>query len=182
MRGPIFLTGFMGTGKTKIGRLLALRLGWAFVDTDHLIEARVSMSVPQIFASLGEARFRQLEHECLAGVAGRREAVIALGGGAITAERNWELIRRAGGVVVCLQAPLDIILERVSRKEDRPLLAGLSPAQKREKIERLLAERAPFYQRADIQFQTDDALDPETTAARLLERLEQRDADHRSGP
>ncbi|MBI2503743.1 MAG: shikimate kinase [Candidatus Latescibacteria bacterium] len=182
MKGPVFLTGFMGTGKTKIGRLLALRLGRVFVDTDHLIEERAGLSIPQIFATQGEAQFRQLEHQCLAEAAARPEVVIALGGGAITQERNWELIGRTGGVVVCLQASVDTILERVSRKEDRPLLAGLSSLEKRVAIERLLAERASFYHRADIQFPTSDQVDPETTAARLAQTLEQWDADHRRGP
>jgi shikimate kinase len=182
VKGPIFLTGFMGTGKTKIGRLLAQRLGRAFIDTDHLIEERVGQSIPQIFAAQGEAAFRQLEHQCLAEAASRPKVVVALGGGAIAQERNWELLGRAGGVVVCLQASVDTILERVSRKEDRPLLAGLNPEEKRAKIERLLAERAPFYSRADIQFHTSDHLDPETTALRLAQTLEQWDADHRRGP
>ena len=182
MKGPVFLTGFMGTGKTKIGRLLAQRLGRVFLDTDHLIEERAGLSIPQIFATQGEAQFRQLEHQCLAEAAARPGAVIALGGGAIAQERNWELLGRAAGVVVCLQASVDTILERVSRKEDRPLLAGLSPQEKRAKVERLLAERAPFYHRADIQFHTSDEVDPETTAARLAKALEQWDADHRRGP
>lgn len=182
MKGPIFLTGFMGTGKTKIGRLLAQRLGRVFIDTDHLIEERAGLSIPQIFATHGEAQFRQLEYQCLAEAAARPEAVIALGGGAIAQERNWELLGRAGGVVVCLRASVDTILERVSRKEDRPLLAGLSPQEKRVVIERLLAERAPFYNRADIQFHTSDEVDPETTTTRLAQTLEQWDADHRRGP
>ncbi len=182
MKGPIFLAGFMGTGKTKIGRLLAQRLGRVFVDTDHLIEEKAGQSIPQIFATQGEVAFRQLEHQCLAEAAARPDAVIALGGGAIAQERNWELLGRAGGVVVCLQASVDTILERVSRKEDRPLLAGLSPQEKRVKIERLLAERAPFYNRADIQFHTSDAVDPETTATRLAQTLEQWHADHSRDP
>jgi shikimate kinase len=181
VKGPIFLTGFMGTGKTKIGRLLAQRLGRIFLDTDHLIEERAGQSIPQIFATQGEAQFRQLEHQCLTEVSARADAVIALGGGAIAQERNWELLGRAGGVVVCLQASVDTILERVSRREDRPLLAGLTPQEKRARIERLLAERAPFYLRADLQFRTGDEADPETTAARLAQTLEQWDADHRRG-
>ena len=182
MKGPVFLTGFMGTGKTKIGRLLAQRLGRVFVDTDHLIEERAGQSIPQIFATQGEAQFRQLEYQCLAEAATRPEAVIALGGGAIAQERNWELLGRAQGVVVCLQASVDTILERVGRKEDRPLLAGLSAQEKRAKIEQLLAERAPFYNRADIQFHTSDEVDPETTAGRLAQTLEQWDADHQRSP
>ena len=97
MKGPVFLTGFMGTGKTKIGRLLAQLLGRVFVDTDHLIEERAGQSIPQLFATHGEAQFRQLEHQCLAEAAARPGAVIALGGGAIAQERNWELLGRAGG-------------------------------------------------------------------------------------
>ncbi len=180
MDEPIFLTGFMGTGKSKIGFLLARLLGRDFVDTDRLIEERAGRTIPEIFAGQGEEGFRQVEHECVAEVVRRRNAVVALGGGAIAQERNWEVVRKAG-VLVCLEASAEAILERVSRKEDRPLLAGLSQREKLEEIRRLLAERAPFYQRADIKMQSSDEQAPEKVAEQLSEILEYWYAENRCG-
>jgi shikimate kinase len=178
--GPVFLTGFMGAGKSRVGRLLAESLDREFVDTDQHVEARVGRSIAEIFAASGEAHFRQLEHECVAEAAGRCKVVVALGGGAVTQERNWALIRAAGGVVVCLEADLDTILDRVNRKETRPLLAGLSADEKRDKIGRMLAEREPFYRRADVWVRTTDTQTPAVTAQQVSEALEQWSAEHPS--
>ena len=172
MQEPIFLTGFMGTGKSKIGFLLARCLRRDFIDTDQLIEKCAGQTIPEIFARRGEAVFRQVERQCVAEAAACRNAVIALGGGAITQECNCEAIRQAG-VLVCLQASPETIFERVDRKEDRPLLAGLSAAEKLEKIRRLLAARAPFYERADITVQSNNEQPPETAVRQLVELLEQ---------
>ena len=172
MEEPIFLTGFMGTGKSKIGFLLSCFLRRDFVDTDQLIEKRAGQTIPEIFASKGEAVFRQVEHQCVAEAAECRNAVIALGGGAITQECNCEVIRQTG-VLVCLQASPETIFERVNRKEDRPLLAGLSAEERLEKIRHLLAERAPFYERADITIQSNNEQTPETVVSQLVELLEQ---------
>ena len=172
MQEPIFLTGFMGTGKSKIGFLLARCLRRDFVDTDQLIEKRAGQTIPEIFASRGEGVFRQVEHQCEAEAAACRNAVIALGGGPITQDCNWEVIRQTG-VLVCLQASPETIFERVDRKGDRPLLAGLSATEKLEKIRRLLAERAPFYERADIAIQSNNEQTPETAVRQLVGLLEQ---------
>jgi len=179
--GPIFLTGFMGVGKSQIGKLLARRLGRVFMDTDEMVEARAGQSIFALFAAGGEERFRQLERECLAEAVVSRLAVIALGGGAIVQEGSWEIIRRTSGVLVCLEADVDTILERVNRSEDRPLLAGLSGEEKRGKIDHLLKVRAPFYARADIKILTSNDQAPEKVVEQLIQRLEQWDADHRSG-
>lgn len=176
---PIFLTGFMGTGKSKIGRLLAQRLNRIFLDTDQMVEERAGMAIAELFARQGEAYFRQLEHEAVREAAAKRDAVVALGGGAIVQERNWELVRRVG-VLVCLEADVETILERVNRREDRPLLAGLNQAEKRRRIERLLAERAPFYARADIKVRSSDERTAEQTAEILLAALEEWSASRRS--
>ena len=174
MTGPIFLTGFMATGKSKLGRLLGELLDWPFVDTDEMIVARARKSISEIFATEGEAAFRELEHTCVVDAGRRRHAVVALGGGAVTQERNREAIRDAGGTLVCLQADVETILERVSRRDNRPLLAGLDRQQKREKIEQMLAERAPYYAAADVRFESTDSRDPRSAAAGLLRQLEQR--------
>ena len=169
--GPIFLTGFMGVGKSKVGSFLAWRLGREFLDTDEMVEARAGKAISSIFAEEGEVHFRQLEHECVMDACGRGGAVISLGGGAIVQDRNLQAVRRAG-VLVCLEADIDTILERVGRRDDRPLLSGLDEVGKRAKIERLLAERAPYYDRAHIKMLSSQGFTPEQTAEKLIDLLE----------
>ncbi len=172
MKGPIFLTGFMATGKTKIGRLLAGLLGWSFMDTDAMVVERAGKSISEIFSADGEAAFRALEHASLLEACGVPHSVVALGGGAIMEEGNRKAIGASGGTLVCLQADVDTIVERVSRKDNRPLLAGLSRAQKRAKIELMLAERAPHYAAADVTFRSWENRDAIVAARRLLAQLE----------
>ncbi len=169
--GPIFLTGFMGVGKSKIGGLLAWRMGRVFWDTDEMVEARAGKEISALFADEGEAHFRQLEHECVLEVGGRDDVVVALGGGAIVQDRNMQVIRRAG-LLVCLEAEVDTILERVSRRDDRPLLSGLSEAEKRVKIEQMMAERAPYYNQAHIKMLSNEGTTPEEAADKLIALLE----------
>ena len=168
---PIFLTGFMATGKSRVGRALALRLGRPFYDTDDMIETRAGKPIPRIFTEDGEEAFRALETACVREAAARPDAVVALGGGAITRADNRDAIRQAGALLVCVEADVDTILERVSRRDDRPLLAGLSPEQKRQRITEMLAERAPFYATADITLRSGADTDADDLARELAERL-----------
>lgn len=179
MKGPIFLTGFMATGKTKIGRLLSRLLGWAFMDTDAMVVERAGKSISEVFSADGEAAFRELEHACVLEACGVSDSVVALGGGAILEESNRMAIGASGGILVCLQADVDTIVERVSRKDNRPLLAGLSREQKRAKIEFMLAERAPHYATADVTFQSSENRDASLAARRLLAQLESHHAPRR---
>ncbi len=148
----IVLTGFMGTGKSEVGRRLAKRLGRAFVDTDELVEARAGKSVATIFSDEGESRFRALERQAVADAAGRTGAVIALGGGAVLDPENLSRVR-ASGVLVCLTARPDAILARIGDVRQRPLLASGDP---RANIERLLDERREAYGAADITVDSSD--------------------------
>ena len=169
--GPIFLTGFMGVGKTRVGRILARELGRCFLDTDRMIEQRAGKTIAEIFADEGEAHFRQLERDCVLETCQRPDAVVALGGGAITRADNIEAVRGAG-ILVCLKADVDTIFVRVKRRSNRPLLAGLDPQAQRAKIETLLRERAPFYDQAHIELYTTQAQTPEDTAGQLRDLLE----------
>jgi shikimate kinase len=170
---PVFLTGFMATGKSKIGRLLASRMRRIFIDTDDMIEARAGKAIAAIFADEGEERFRALERECVVEAASQA-AVIALGGGAIAQEENWKAIGDTDGILICLEADVDTILERVSRRDTRPLLAGLSHEEKREKITAMLAERAPYYRRAHITVRSSEDRRPVDTVTELLDLLQRR--------
>jgi shikimate kinase len=122
----VVLTGFMGSGKTTTGRLLAERLGWVFRDLDSEVEARERRSVPQIFAESGEAAFRRAEASALASLLGRRQVVIALGGGAPEELGNRLLLEQTPKTaVVYLKAPLETLVERCinDKENERPLLA-----------------------------------------------------------
>ncbi len=137
----IILCGFMGTGKTTIGRIIAGRLGWPFVDTDQVIEARQGKTIRAIFAEQGEPFFRRLESDLCVELAGWRQTVIATGGGIVVNADNRAALHRAG-LVVCLDAPAEEIAERLAGVMDRPMLAGDDPIAR---VRELLAVRAEAY-------------------------------------
>jgi shikimate kinase len=144
----IILTGFMGTGKTEVGRRLAHTLGRPFVDTDRLIEAKAGRRIAEIFATDGEARFRALEREAVAEACGIADAVVATGGGALADPESHGRLATAGPIV-CLTATPREILKRVGDARTRPLLASCrSAAERLERIEALLAARAAVYRSA----------------------------------
>jgi shikimate kinase / 3-dehydroquinate synthase len=157
----LILTGFMGTGKTSIGRAVAQRLDRPFVDMDALIEERTEQSIRRLFQEQGEAAFRRLEADLCRELAQQRGLVIATGGGALVDPANRVALSRSG-VVICLTAALDEILARVGTGDERPLVAGSDP---RAGIERLLQARKAAY--AAIPWQID------TTARTHEEVIEQ---------
>lgn len=142
----VVLVGFMGCGKTTVGRKLHVLLGYPFIDTDHRIENRAGKSIAAIFADEGEAVFRDMETEVLEELLAdpAEQRIIATGGGIVVREANRALLRKLG-FVVWLRAPVDTILQRIARNHERPLLRTGDP---RERVESLLAERTPFYQAA----------------------------------
>lgn len=147
----ITLTGFMGTGKTTVGKELARRLDWTFVDTDRLIESSAGKSIPAIFSQHGEAVFRRLEQRAIAQVTRNDEQVIATGGGAFVDPRNRSRLR-AMGPVVCLTATPKTILQRVGPSlARRPMLHDGKPT---ERIQQLLRQRAAAYSKADLLIDT----------------------------
>ena len=143
-RENIVLTGFMGSGKSAVGRRVAGRLRFQFVDTDRLIVERAGMPVSEIFARHGEEHFRDLETEALESLDVRRGCVIATGGGVVVKERNRAILARLG-FTVWLTASEDVIFHRVSRNDKRPLLQTGDP---RATIRALLAARRPLYESA----------------------------------
>ncbi|MBE2233225.1 MAG: 3-dehydroquinate synthase [Anaerolinea sp.] len=158
----IILTGFMGTGKTAVGQAVAERLGRWFVDMDTIIEQRAGKSINEIFAQEGEPAFRQMEAELCRELAQEEHLVIATGGGALLPATNRQTLG-ASGVLICLTAPADAILARLGDATDRPLLAG---PDRRQRVEALLAQRAPDY--AAILHQIDTA---ELTVEQAAERV-----------
>jgi len=138
----IILTGFMGTGKTTVGKLLAQRLKYEFVDTDVFIEGRAGRSIAEIFAELGEAAFRQMETEAALELANRDELVISTGGGLMLDDGNVAALGE-NGRIFCLTATPNEILARIQKDgETRPLLADENPL---ERIMAILQERKEKY-------------------------------------
>jgi shikimate kinase len=140
----VVLTGFMGTGKSTVGRLLAARLGYEFVDTDELIAIRSGRSIPDIFSQDGEQAFRRWESHVSQTLAGRKGLVIATGGGLMLDSDNAVALGE-GAHVFCLTAEPEEIVARLANTDgDRPLLDGPNPAMQ---IRKLLAQRADRYGR-----------------------------------
>ena len=163
----------MGAGKSKVGTILAVRLDKDFVDTDDLVEESVGKSIKDIFRDNGEESFRHFEHEAIRAASERDPSVIALGGGAVTREENWGIIKNSG-ISVYLHANPETIFRRVSRKRDRPLLAGLDDDARLEKIRSMLSARDPLYRQADISVESVDERTPDQTADLVIRELDKK--------
>jgi shikimate kinase len=140
------LIGFMGTGKSSVGRLAAAHLRYEFIDTDDLIEQRARKSITAIFSEQGEAAFREIERRLVEEMTDWRRKVISTGGGLAANEANLASLRQHA-LVVCLWASPEEIWERVRDQAHRPLLQGPDPLGR---IRALLEERTPFYRQADV--------------------------------
>lgn len=166
----LVLVGFMGTGKSAVGRRVAALAAAPFLEMDAELERRAGKSISRIFAEDGEPAFRDQEAQ-LAEEWGRKQgAVISCGGGVVLRETNLRALQ-ANGLLVCLTARPEVILARTARAAKRPLLAGENPEQK---IRDLLAARAPLYAKIPVQLDTSD-LGPEELAAQVLARWKQPD-------
>lgn len=148
----IYLVGFMATGKSTVGRALAYRLGYDFLDSDLEIERRVGKPVRAIFETEGEAAFRKYEREFIESGHPESRCVIACGGGLVTQPGMIEMLKEKG-VVICLYASSETILQRTQGNKSRPLLDAEDPEKR---IRELLAEREPIYRRAGTLVLTDN--------------------------
>ena len=168
----IYFTGFMASGKSRIGSLTAASLGWKFFDIDKLIEERTGRSIPNIFAEDGEAAFRLMEVETLREISGQGPLVASLGGGTLLNPEAMGIIR-SSGVLVGLKAAPEVILERVNRKKDsRPLLANLDDETKLARIKQMLEERKPLYELSDFHFESDERIPHHVLTRRIIHRLQ----------
>ena len=149
----IVLIGFMGTGKTSVGRLLAGRLGCAFHDLDRKIEERCGMSIPAMFKEHGESYFRAREKEAVRAAAVRMNLVVATGGGTVKDAENMTLLRQ-NGILVALTADVDTILQRTAARGMRPVLDCADAGDRRTAVAQLLDARHHFYEAADITVDT----------------------------
>ncbi|AEH86037.1 shikimate kinase [Mesorhizobium opportunistum] len=162
----IVFVGLMGAGKTAIGRKVATMLSLPFIDSDQEIESVSRMTVPELFERYGETEFRALEQRVILRVLENGPQVLSTGGGAFMNAQTREAIA-THGVSVWLKAELDLLMERVSKKQNRPLLKSADP---RAVLERLMGERYPVYATADVTVPTRDDR-KEIIAAEVLEAL-----------
>ena len=163
----IILTGFMGSGKTTVGRILAKHGDFEFVDLDDMIITLQRKEIKAIFAEEGEEAFRNYETETLRSLKNACRKVIATGGGIIMREENRRLLKKMG-IVVYLRASFETLVKRVAKSDKRPLV---DLSQSTERLQSLLESRKAYYEQADIVVDTDN-LDGRRVANLILERLE----------
>jgi shikimate kinase len=162
----LYLIGMMGAGKTTVGQLVAQSLGYQFFDTDTVIEQAASQPIRQIFASQGEAEFRQLETQVLAELSAYTRLVIATGGGIVSQQQNWSYLRH--GIIIWLNVPLEVLYNRIKKDTTRPLLQTADPLAK---LQLLLQERRPLYAQADVEVSVRPGEAAEQVAAHVLEEI-----------
>jgi shikimate kinase len=171
----IVLIGMMGAGKSSVGRCLQRRTGLARFDTDEVVASKFGFSIPEIFSRHGEDRFREMETQVLTEFTSAEPVIIVTGGGVVLRKENVTLLKQAG-IVVWLDAEEETLLERASRRGNRPLLKTDNP---RAAFSRMLHERAPLYgEAADLRVNT-TAAPHEEIADLILQEIETRTAAHR---
>jgi len=163
-RTLVCLTGFMGSGKSTAGRLLARQLAWPYIDLDIRITDAAGLMIPEIFERLGEPEFRRMEQEQLARVLAEsaelpKPRVVSLGAGTIVQAQNLALLRESGALLIWLDCPMEELLQRCAQTTDRPLFRDEAS------FRQLYEERRPFYQQADYR------VDSNTEPVRVVEQI-----------
>lgn len=162
----LYLMGFMGCGKSRIGKTLADFWKAPYVDTDELIEKQAGMSIAEIFEQQGESEFRKIEQNMISDISSHQGYIVSLGGGAIVDPQNWEMISNSGSTVT-LSYPAEILYRRLATKTDRPLLKGYEGEKRLERIRILLDERKERYAKADLILHLNKEMKPEQVAAAI---------------
>lgn len=152
-RTLVCLTGFMGSGKSTVARLLGRQIGWQHVDLDRRIQDAANLAIPEIFAKRGESEFRRIEREQLTRIIGeaaeqQKPRVVSLGGGTTAQPQNLALLRQSAAVLIWLQCPVEDLLRRIAHIHDRPLFRDEASFRK------LYQERLPFYELADYRVES----------------------------
>ncbi|MGK7872761.1 MAG: shikimate kinase [Xenococcaceae cyanobacterium] len=162
----IFCIGMMGAGKTTVGKLLAQQLGYRFFDTDVLIEQVAGQTINEIFATEGEESFRELEGKVLQELSAYTRSAIATGGGIVLRQKNWSYLHH--GLIVWLDAPVEVLMKRLAEDTARPLLQEADLALK---LTSLLEHRRPLYAQADLHIFIEDSQTPEQISSRVIEMI-----------
>jgi shikimate kinase len=159
----LYFVGMMGAGKSTVGQLVAQALGYQFFDTDSVIEQVSGQSVSQIFASMGESEFRQLETQVLAELSAYTRLAIATGGGIVSRPPNWSYLRH--GLIIWLNVPVELIYSRLKKDTTRPLLQTADPLAK---LQLLMQERRDLYAQADLEIGVSQGDTADRVAQRVL--------------
>jgi shikimate kinase len=165
IQAVVCLTGFMGSGKSTVARLLARQVGWHHVDLDQRIVDVAHQSIPDIFAKRGESEFRKIEHDQLSRILGeaaqqRKPCVVSLGGGTIVQPRNQPFFKLPGITLIWLHCPVEVLLGRIAHIQDRPLFRDEASFRK------LYAERLPYYEAANLK--VDSSVEPLRVVEQIL--------------
>jgi shikimate kinase len=167
----IFLTGYMGSGKTILGKALANRTNLSYIDTDHFIESRYRKKIREIFAGEGENRFREIEHNVISELADYEDVVISTGGGLPCFNNNMELMNEKG-ITVYLEVSVNELAARLeTSKSVRPVLQGRSGEELKQFISENLDKRRPYYEQAKIRFDV-EKMEDERDIEMLVKALE----------
>jgi shikimate kinase len=162
----VCLIGMMGTGKTTVGKILARQLNYRFFDTDVLIERVAGKTIPEIFASEGEEKFRDWESQVLMELAACTRSIIATGGGIVLRQINWSYLHHS--LVIWLDAPVELIAQRLLGDETRPLLQETDPISR---LKYLLEQRRSLYEQADLHIIIDVGQTPEAIAQKIITQV-----------
>ena len=164
----VFVTGFMGAGKTTVGRLLAERLGWDFADSDQLLEAQTGQTIAALFADRGEAAFRDMEAATIRAHITRDHGVLALGGGALERPQTRDLLSSLPhSLLIFLDAPFDVLVSRCSDQPNAPVRPVLAD---RTRLQERWTARLPWYRQAHLTVNT-EGCSPDQVAARILDAI-----------
>ncbi len=169
--GNIYLMGFMGCGKSTIGKLLSELIEWPFIDVDETIVEETGLSIPEIFEKKEEVYFRELEKSMIAQISQQKKLVVALGGGSVVNSENWKRIS-GSGVTVALLYPPEIIDRRLEGKTSRPLMDNINRNERLLHISNLMKNREPFYRRADLTLHFNVEIAPQKVARMIKAYLE----------
>jgi shikimate kinase len=162
----VYLVGMMGVGKTTVGELLAQELGYQFFDTDTLITQVSKKSISDIFAEEGEEVFRSIESRVLGEISSYTRLVVATGGGIVMARQNWSYLQQ--GLVIWLDAPISLLMERLQSDRTRPLLQTPNPEQR---LQEIFQQRQVMYAQADLKVSLTDAQTPDIITAKIVELI-----------
>lgn len=162
----VYLIGMMGVGKSTIGKILAKHLEYRFFDTDILIQQITKKSINDIFATEGEESFRNLESQVLGELGAYTKSVIATGGGIVTKSENWGYLHH--GLIIWLDAPVDLLIRRLANDHSRPLLKSVDLSTK---LKSLLQERQSLYAQADLHISMGNTESPQTIVDHILDSI-----------
>jgi len=162
----VYLVGMMGVGKTTVGELLAQELGYQFFDTDTLITQVSKKSISDIFAEEGEEVFRSIESRVLGEISSYTRLVVATGGGIVMARQNWSYLQQ--GLVIWLDAPTSLLMERLQSDRTRPLLQTPNPEQR---LQEIFQQRQVMYAQADLKISLTDLQTQDIITAKIIELI-----------